>query len=170
MDLRNYDPIVFQSAFEKWFTQCDKLVQDDGRNKLGYQLKFKFGRKYISIIKQRGDGGESQWGFVDLNDGNIFKAASWGKPQTNKPRGNIFDTDGGMKYIQWTGPMYLDQITRIKRNEEEEDAWEGWDDPSNYNDAIDNIAEGELNEARVTRKSLKQYPIDFLTNINMMVE
>ena len=161
MPIDNFDPVVFQGAFEKWFKQCNDLYKDDGRLELGYCLTYKFGRKYISIIALT-DNQKMQCGFVDMETGNILKSASWGKPETKHPRGNIFDEHGGMKYIAWTGPMYMDSITRIQRDEEdEEDAWEGWDDPRNYthfNDDIDNIPEGELNEARVTRKSLRNYP------------
>ncbi len=151
------EPIVLQAAFEKWFNKCKELYKDDGREKLGYDLTYKTGRKYISIIALTGNQ-KMQWGFVDMETGNILKSAGWGKPAKH-PRGNIFDKDGGMKYIAWTGPMYLESIARIQRDEE--DAWEGWDDPRNYthfNDNIDNIPEGELNEARVTRKSLRNYP------------
>ena len=172
MALGDFDPIVFQCAFEKWFTQCDALLREDGRDKLGYYLEYKFGRKYISIMNYTGNQ-KMQWGFVDMETGNILKSASWGKPAKH-PRGNIFDEHGGMKYIAWTGPMYLESIARIQRDEEDEaDAWEGWDDPRNYthfNDDIDNIPEGELNEARITRKSLRNYPPAFLTNRNEMVE
>ena len=47
----------------------------------------------------------------------------------------------------------MDSITRIQRDEEdEEDAWEGWDDPRNYNDDIDYIPDGELNEQESQEK------------------
>ena len=149
----NFDPVVFQGAFEKWFNQCNDLYKDDGRLKMGYCLTYKFGRKYISIIALTGNQ-KMQWGFVDMETGNILKSASWGKPETKHPRGNIFDEHGGMKYIAWTGPMYMDSIKMMQ--EAEQDAWESWDDPRNYNDDIDYIPDGELNEARITREQLRQ--------------
>tara|TARA_Y100001963_G_scaffold138239_1_gene202765 strand:+ start:4602 stop:4985 length:384 start_codon:yes stop_codon:yes gene_type:complete len=124
------EPIVFQAAFEKWFKQCDAMVQDDGRKKLGYYLEYKFGRKYISIIKHTSNQ-RSQWGFVDMTNGNILKAASWGKPETKHARGNIFDDDGGMKYIKWTGPMYMSGIASINNSKRK---LEDWENPNNYSE------------------------------------
>jgi len=146
-----YEPIVFQAAFEKWFKQCAELYTDGGRADLGYSLEYKFGRKYISIIGNTGNQ-RMQWGFVDMETGNILKSAGWKKPETKHPRGNIFDDGGGMKYINWTGPMYMDQIEAIQREEEFDADWDGWDDPTNYED----ISDGELNEARITRKQLRR--------------
>ena len=132
------EPIVFQAAFEKWFKQCDAMVQDDGRKELGYYLEYKFGRRYISIIKHISPlsaDQKSQWAFVDMTNGNILKAAGWGKPETKHARGNIFDEDGGMKYIKWTGPMYMSNITSMipsvgisKRKLED------WENPNNYSE------------------------------------
>ena len=124
----NFDPIVFQAAFEKWFKQCQALYVSDGRDKLNYNLTYKFGRKYISIIALTGNQ-KMQWGFVDMETGNILKAASWKSPAKHA-RGNIFDKDGGMKFINWTGPMYLEQIARIKRDEE--DQQEDYNNPEWY--------------------------------------
>lgn len=121
-----YDPIVFQDAFEKWFKQCDALMKEDGREKLGYHLEYKFGRKYISVINHTGNQ-TMQWGFVDMETGNILKSAGWAKPETKHPRGNIFDKHGGMKYINWTGPMYMDSIKAIEKDEEAD-----WNNPEWY--------------------------------------
>jgi hypothetical protein len=119
-----YEPIVFQCAFEKWFKQCDGLYQDDRRKKLGYHLDYKFGRKYIKVLNNTGNQ-TGAWAFVELETGNIYKPADWRKPAKHA-RGNIFDKDGGMKYMQWTGPMYMGTIKEMNKKTED------WEDPRNY--------------------------------------
>jgi hypothetical protein len=66
-------------------------------------FSFKFGKKYVKIVK---DG--SVWGFVvntsddpSFRYGDILKAASWASPARNVPRGNVFEN----YLVQWTGPI-----------------------------------------------------------------
>ena len=63
------------------------------------ELKVYVGGKYYKVTK-RGDGGnnESVWFFVDKEEGNIWKAASWAAPAKNFPRGNIL-TDNAKDVI-----------------------------------------------------------------------
>jgi hypothetical protein len=119
-----YEPVVFQGPFEKWFKQCDSLYQDGRRKKLGYHLNYKFGRKYIKVLSSTGNQ-TGTWAFVELETGNIYKPAGWRKPAKHA-RGNIFDKDGGMKYMQWTGPMYMETIKKMNKKTED------WEDPINY--------------------------------------
>ena len=142
-----YDPVLFSEAFDKWFEKCKALYRSGGRDKLNYTLSYKFGRKYIKIISFTGNQ-HGAWAFVEMETGNILKPASWKAPAKGV-RGNIFDKYGGMKFISWTGPYYLESIKSV---EKEEEAWEGWDDPSNYKD----IHPSELMEARMTRKDLEK--------------
>jgi len=50
----------------------------------------KEGGKYYKVFKnESGRGGSYVWFFVDKEEGNIWKAASWKAPAKNFPRGNI---------------------------------------------------------------------------------
>lgn len=63
------------------------------------------GRKYIKLVSQRknGDIGGSVEGFIDTNDGTLYKAASWSRPAKG-PRANLFDTDHGLgRYNSYGG-------------------------------------------------------------------
>ncbi len=50
------------------------------------------GRKYARIVKSSGSGNRSVYGFVDLSNGLLLKAASWKSPARNFSRGNLFDS------------------------------------------------------------------------------
>ena len=66
-----------------------------------YSFNFKNGRKYIKII-----AGGCAWGFVNKENGDVLKAASWNAPATHA-RGNIYDESNGLSRITAYGPMYL---------------------------------------------------------------
>jgi len=65
-----------------------------------------FGRKYAKITSRDANGaGGGVWGFVEIESGNLLKAASWSAPAKHA-RGNIADASYGNNYT-WTGPNYL---------------------------------------------------------------
>jgi len=65
-----------------------------------------FGRKYAKITSRDANGsGGGVWGFVEIESGNLLKAASWSAPAKHA-RGNIEDASYGNNY-SWTGPNYL---------------------------------------------------------------
>ena len=80
-----------------------------GHNVDGFNISFRFGRKFIKVLE-----GTRVWGFVAMDDGihknhiynrgDTFKAASWNAPAKHV-RGNVFyeNTD----WYEWTGPNYL---------------------------------------------------------------
>lgn len=51
------------------------------------------GRKYLRILCGRGGHGSSVHCFVDALTGDVYKAASYGKPALNGARYNLFDED-----------------------------------------------------------------------------
>ena len=61
-----------------------------------------FGRKYAKIVDVQG---QSVWGFVNMENGDLLKAAGWATPAKHA-RGNISDAAYGKNYV-WTGPNYL---------------------------------------------------------------
>ena len=66
------------------------------------QLSVMFGKKYARIVMDHG----SAWGFINLENGDVLKSASWRAPAKHA-RGNIFDAHGGVKWVSWTGLAYL---------------------------------------------------------------
>ena len=65
------------------------------------EFSYKFGRRHAKIIKT----GSVHY-FVDLENGDVLKAASWKVP-VKHARGNIFDDNNGLEMMNWTGPAYL---------------------------------------------------------------
>ena len=64
------------------------------------QLSLSYGTKFAKIIVI-GHGQTSVFGFIDLTNGNLMKAAGRKAPAMNFPRGHISDAD--ISYIRWTG-------------------------------------------------------------------
>ena len=63
------------------------------------EVDAKEGGKYYKVFKiESGYGGPYVWFFVDKEEGNIWKAASWKAPAKNFPRGNIL-TDNAKDVI-----------------------------------------------------------------------
>ena len=62
------------------------------------KMEVSFGQKYAKVINNT-----SVWGFVDLSNGDLLKAASWRTPAKHS-RGNILN--GTAQYNVY-GPAYL---------------------------------------------------------------
>lgn len=81
------------------------------------KVEVKLGRRYAKIVKLdrawdnnnepivQGRGG-SVHTFVDINNGDILKAASWAAPAPNGVRGNIFSEDYGASVVNEHGANY----------------------------------------------------------------
>jgi hypothetical protein len=68
-----------------------------------------WGRRYAKMITThtgRSGGQQSAYGFVDMTNGSILKAASWKQPAKHA-RGNIFGHDKGMNCCNIHGIRYL---------------------------------------------------------------
>lgn len=66
------------------------------------------GSKYVRIVKNDvGDSHRTVYCFVDINTGDILKAASWKAPAPRGVRGNIFADDFGMSCCDRHGVKYL---------------------------------------------------------------
>jgi hypothetical protein len=66
----------------------------------------KGGRKYARIVASLGDTQRSVHCFVEIETGNILKAAGWKTPAKHA-RGNINDEDGGRSAVTAYGAVYL---------------------------------------------------------------
>ena len=101
------DIIEFVSRVED--ESNERLVEQyPGTNGYDARKRFSvtFGRKYAKIITHDANGsGGGVWGFIDIESGNILKAAGWSKPAKHA-RGNIETASYGRNYV-WTGPNYL---------------------------------------------------------------
>jgi hypothetical protein len=53
-----------------------------------YTITFEEGKKYIRVVKSTGSQ-RSVHSFIEIENGDIWKAASWKVPAKNKPRGNL---------------------------------------------------------------------------------
>ena len=96
----------FNEAFDKWLASCQSIIDQhyagNYPNMTVPKLEVQPGRKYIKVTKS--DGGV--YAFIDGNNGDILKPASWKAPAKH-PRGNIFDSSGGMACMSNYGPAYL---------------------------------------------------------------
>ena len=75
--------------------QCSEILKEHYETKLPTldipDIKVYPGGKYYKVAKKDNSHNESVWFFVDKEDGNIWKAASWKAPAKNFPRGNILE-------------------------------------------------------------------------------
>jgi len=71
-------------------------------------LSFDKGRKYWRIVAK--DEGVrlsgSAWAFLNTENGDVLKPASWKAPAKHA-RGNIYDSAGGLKTVGVYGPAYM---------------------------------------------------------------
>ena len=78
----------------------------------GSVLKIEGGRKYIKISKTSTfDGVENEMGksvycFINKENGDVLKAASWKAPAKHA-RGNIYNEDNGLNAVSAYGANYL---------------------------------------------------------------
>ena len=84
---------------------------DDYLKKMGYDwsevLSVDVGKRYVRVVKTDSSGGRrSAFCFVDKENGDVLKTASWKVPAKHA-RGNIFDSDNGLKWISAHGAAYL---------------------------------------------------------------
>lgn len=96
----------FDSVFNSWFEECKKVVFENDKemfeNEVHFStLTYKNNKKYIRVMCNN-----SAWAFINKENGDILKPASFKAPAKHA-RGNIFDEHNGMKYITAYGPMYL---------------------------------------------------------------
>lgn len=93
----------YQRFIEKDYAEYGKLCKFN--NNLGFRTGYDAGSKYVRIFHWYDDGSSmkqrSCHSFIDLNTGDIWKAASWKAPAKNFPRGNIINKEYGT--IRWTG-------------------------------------------------------------------
>lgn len=69
--------------------KIDELSNGEGL----YNFTYIKGKKYAKIVMHNLSGQSSAHAFVDMNTGDIFKAASWKAPAKNGVRYNLLDNN-----------------------------------------------------------------------------
>ena len=64
------------------------------------KIEYELGNRYCKIIKAEfgggRDGARSVYGFIDMTNGDVLKAAGWKAPAKNFARGNLNDEAKGL--------------------------------------------------------------------------
>ncbi len=84
---------------------CQKIINEYVPNKYVPKkrvLSFTKGRRYAKVVEE----GRGVFAFVDLETGDVLKAASWKAPAKHA-RGNLKDKNQGLAHITQYGPAYL---------------------------------------------------------------
>ena len=78
---------------EDFIGQCGNMLKEYYETKFPTLdipgIKVYVGGKYYKVAKRDKGLNEHAWFFIDKEEGNIWKAASWKAPAKNFPRGNI---------------------------------------------------------------------------------
>lgn len=95
----------FDTAFFSFFQGCAEINHISSRlhfpNNPISEFSFKKGRRYMKVVRDT-----SVHCFVDIQNGDVLKAASWNAPAKHA-RGNIFDDNNGLGSMGDYGPAYL---------------------------------------------------------------
>lgn len=94
-DFMKYVNNAREQYYKKEFPnlKCEPLICNKSRN-------------YVKIIVVQDGQQRSVWGFVNMANGDILKAAGWNAPAKHA-RGNIFDTNSWKGSFSPFGPNYL---------------------------------------------------------------
>jgi hypothetical protein len=80
-----------------------KFLKDLNYSEDKFGVEFDEGKKYVKIVTISGGGSRSVYCFVEKENGNIWRAASWKAPARNFIRGNVYDQKSYIDRIRWTG-------------------------------------------------------------------
>jgi hypothetical protein len=80
-----------------------KFLKDIDCTEDKFGVEFAPGKKYVRIDTISGGGSRSTFCFVEKENGNIWRAASWRAPARNFIRGNVFDQASYIDRVRWTG-------------------------------------------------------------------
>ena len=100
----------FENKLASFVAGCNKIYSDYMNESFPdnsrHTIEHRGGRKYAKIVTV-GSNGESAsaYCFVNKENGDVLKAASWKAPAKGA-RGNIFDDANGLARISPYGPEY----------------------------------------------------------------
>lgn len=93
---------TFFEAFNDWFQAVVKMINQHQSEINQYSaIELNEGRRYYKVVVNG-----AAWAFVDKQNGDILKPASWNAPAKHA-RGNVFDMHGGLKHVSAYGPAYM---------------------------------------------------------------
>jgi len=102
----------FKDKLNSWLAGCQQIINDhtaqNYKNLVPSVLTIEEGSKYIRIVSTS-DGGKGQrsaWAFINKENGDILKTASWKAPAKHA-RGNVLAPDNGLTGMGPYGPPYL---------------------------------------------------------------
>lgn len=91
----------FEVALKAWLEKAQEIV-NAYHKEMGYynlppaRLTLEMGRKYVRVVRTEGQGiGRSVHCFINTENGDVLKAASWKTPAKGA-RGNIFTKNLGV--------------------------------------------------------------------------
>ena len=91
----------FSDALETFVAGCTRIA---AKNSTKFSVTV--GRRYAKVVADGGSVHCSVHCFVDRDNGDVLKAASWSAPAKHA-RGNIFDESNGLRLMGPYGPAYL---------------------------------------------------------------
>ena len=101
----------FFGRLESFIIGCQEIV-DENNKQFEYvqrpKVVYTKGRKYIKVIREESGQGQSVHCFVNIQTGDVLKAASWKAPAKHA-RGNIFNDDNGLNCMGPYGAAYLNK-------------------------------------------------------------
>jgi hypothetical protein len=80
-----------------------KFLKDIDCTEDKFGVEFAPGKKYVRIDTISGGGSRSTFCFVEKENGNIWRAASWRAPALNFIRGNVYDQASYIDRVRWAG-------------------------------------------------------------------
>lgn len=80
-----------------------KFLKDLDYTEDKFGVEFEVGSKYVKVVTISGGGSRSVHSFIEKDNGNIWRAASWKSPARNFVRGNVYDQKTYLNRLQWTG-------------------------------------------------------------------
>ena len=104
---KKLDP-KFEKALTAWVAHCQGLVSTHFKDNLSNlsipEISFTVGRKYVKVISE--DNQTFVWAFINMENGDIMKPASWKAPAKHA-RGNIYADDKGHNCVTAHGVVYM---------------------------------------------------------------
>jgi hypothetical protein len=112
--------VISKDQINRWLKDCQTML--DRHYAINFpnldvpELIIAGGRKYLKIQVKSVGGSENNkrisyraFAFINMTNGDLLKPATWKAPAKHA-RGNIFDSDGGMKWVTPYGMAYLEAM------------------------------------------------------------